>query len=191
MKRNKVTANALAVLQKVGQQLVDAKKKELENLPEGVADEMLGGQDLLSVVLKSNMKEEASQRMSEEEAIARMFIASAAFEPLLTPIWSAEINTFVIAGHDTTSSSTSWTLYALAKNPHVQRKLQEELLAFPHESPTLDDINNMTYLDWVVRESLRRHPAAHAMQRTPAQDEIIPLSEPIVDKNGRELNELL
>ncbi|KAG9049021.1 hypothetical protein FS837_011400 [Tulasnella sp. UAMH 9824] len=171
LKRNKVTANALAVLQKMGQELVDSKRKELEGLPDGGADELLG-KDLLSVLLRSNMKEATSQMMTDDEVIA-------------------QIATFVIAGHDTTSSSTSWTLYALAKNPEIQRKLREELLAFPHDSPTLDDLNNMTYLDWVIKESLRRHPGGHAMQRTPANDEVIPLSEPIIDKNGKEINEIL
>ncbi|KIO29615.1 hypothetical protein M407DRAFT_167529, partial [Tulasnella calospora MUT 4182] len=171
LKRNQVTANALAVLQKVGQELVDSKRKELESLPDGGADELLG-KDLLSILLRSNMKEATSQMMTDEEVIA-------------------QIITFVIAGHDTTSASTAWTLYALAKNPEIQRKLQEELLAFPHDSPTLDDLNNMTYLDWVIKESFRRHPGAHALQRTPASDEIIPLSEPIIDKNGKEINEIL
>ncbi|KAG8983134.1 hypothetical protein FRB90_006289 [Tulasnella sp. 427] len=99
LKRNQVTSNALAILRKVGQELIDAKRKDLASLPDGGADELLG-QDLLNVLLRSNMKETASQMMSDEEVIA-------------------QINTFVIAGHDTTSTSTSWTLYALAKNPQV------------------------------------------------------------------------
>lgn len=195
LKSNQVTANARAVLQKVGQEIVDAKKKELENLPQGGADELLGN-DLLSVMIQSNMKEAASQRMTDEEVVARM-----------SPFWLghllfldrmrtnvnvvAEIATFVIAGHDTIASSTSWTLYALAKNPEIQQKLQEEVLAFPHDSPTLDDLNSMKYLEWVINESLRRHPAANAMQRTPAKDEVIPLSEPIVDRSGKEIKEIM
>ncbi|KAG8952966.1 hypothetical protein FRC04_003418 [Tulasnella sp. 424] len=195
LKSNQVTANARAVLQKVGQEIVDAKKKELENLPEGVADELLG-KDLLSVMIQSNMKEAASQRMTNEEVVARMspfLLGHMLFlDRMRTNVnVAAEIATFAIAGRDTTASSTSWTLYALAKNPEIQRKLQEELLAFPHDSPTLDDLNSMKYLEWVINESLRRHPAAHAMQRTPVKDEVIPLSEPIVDRSGKEINEII
>ncbi|KAG8952969.1 hypothetical protein FRC04_003421 [Tulasnella sp. 424] len=187
LKRNRATANAMAILQKVGQELVDAKRKEQEILPEGGADDLLGN-DLLSVLIQSNMKEAASQRMTDEEVIAPgLFLNRMRTNANV----AAEIATFVIAGHDTTASSTSWTLYALAKNPEIQRKLQKELLAFPHDSPTLDDLNSMKYLEWVIKESLRRHPAAHAMQRTPAKDEVIPLSEPIVDRSGKEINEIL
>ncbi len=38
-----------------------------------------------------------------------------------------EVDTFLFAGHDTTASSLSWILYAMAKYPEHQRKVQEEL----------------------------------------------------------------
>ena len=33
----------------------------------------------------------------------------------------------MFAGHDTTGSSLTWILYALAKSPQHQRKVQQEL----------------------------------------------------------------
>lgn len=72
LKQIKVTANALAVLQKVGQELVDLKRKELESLPDGGADELLG-KDILHVLLRSNMREVTSQMMTDEEVIARAY----------------------------------------------------------------------------------------------------------------------
>jgi cytochrome P450 len=69
--------------------------------------------------------------------------------------------TFLIAGHETTSISTSWTLYLLAKYPHVQDLLREELVkAFPDKSkfnPTFDEINSLEFLNCVVKETLRLH----------------------------------
>jgi cytochrome P450 len=69
--------------------------------------------------------------------------------------------TFLIAGHETTSASTCWALYLLAKYPHEQDLLREELVkAFPDKSkfnPTFDEINSLEYLNCVVKEILRTH----------------------------------
>ena len=35
--------------------------------------------------------------------------------------------TFILAGHETTSNSICWALYLLAKHPHEQDLLREEL----------------------------------------------------------------
>jgi cytochrome P450 len=70
--------------------------------------------------------------------------------------------TFILAGHETTSTSTSWALYSLAQNPHEQDLLREELVkAFPDKSkfnPTYDEINSLEYLNCVVKETLRLYP---------------------------------
>src|SRR4051812_24297759 len=69
--------------------------------------------------------------------------------------------TFLIAGHETTSSSTCWALYLLAQYPHEQDLLREELVkAFPDKSkfnPTFDEINSLEYLNCIVKETLRTH----------------------------------
>ena len=67
--------------------------------------------------------------------------------------------TFLVAGHETTSISISWSLYLLAKHPHEQDKLREELVkAFPDKSkfnPTFDEINSLEYLNCIAKETLR------------------------------------
>ena len=67
--------------------------------------------------------------------------------------------TFLIAGHETTSTSTCWALYLLAQHQDVQDLLREELVkAFPDKSnfnPTYDEINSLDYLNCIVKEVLR------------------------------------
>ena len=67
--------------------------------------------------------------------------------------------TFLVAGLETTSTSTGWALYLLAQHPHEQDLLREELVkAFPDKSnfnPTFDEINSLEYLNCVVKETLR------------------------------------
>ena len=38
----------------------------------------------------------------------------------------AQVFMFLFGGHDTTSVSMAWTLYALAKYPEMQKKIREE-----------------------------------------------------------------
>lgn len=46
-----------------------------------------------------------------------------------------QISTFLAAGHETSSSSLTWTLYALARSPSIQAKLREELRSVPVPTP--------------------------------------------------------
>lgn len=73
---------------------------------------------------------------------------------------------FLNGSFDTTLNSTSWTLYWLAKHPEHQKKLQAELdKAFPGlkkdgKFPSRDELVKVDFLDAVIRESMRRMPAA-------------------------------
>ena len=90
----------------------------------------------------------------------------------------------MVAGHETTSTATTWALFALTQSPEVQVKLRNELLAVGTDNPTMDELNALPYLDAVVRETLRIHPPVPATMRVATQDDILPLSEPVKDRNG-------
>ncbi|KAH8368155.1 hypothetical protein KR084_007751 [Drosophila pseudotakahashii] len=67
-----------------------------------------------------------------------------------------EVNTFVFAGVDTTTASMSFVLYALAKHPETQSCLRKELQELPMEvSSDLDTLNELPYLDALIKEVLR------------------------------------
>ena len=64
----------------------------------------------------------------------------------------------LMAGIDTTSHSTSFLFYLLAKNPEKQQKLREEILQVvgPRGSPvTASAVNELHYLKACVKETLR------------------------------------
>ena len=46
---------------------------------------------------------------------------------------------FMLAGHETTANTLSYTSYLLALNPHVQEKLQAEIDSFFEENPVIDN----------------------------------------------------
>ncbi|CAG9854205.1 unnamed protein product [Phyllotreta striolata] len=72
-----------------------------------------------------------------------------------------EVDTFMFAGHDTVASTISFTLHALANNPSVQQKtLEEQIEMFgdiKSAKPTYADLQNMNYLDMVIKESMRMY----------------------------------
>jgi cytochrome P450 len=55
------------------------------------------------------------------------------------------------------STATTWALFALTQNMAAQNRLREELLAVSTDNPTMDQLNELPYLDCVVRETLRVH----------------------------------
>lgn len=97
---------------------------------------------------------------------------------------------FLIAGHETTSTSTTWALYAFCKHPEVQRKLREELLTVDSETPTMEDLNALPYLDGVIRETLRLYAPITQLSREAKKDDVIPLNEPVTDRYGKVHHEI-
>ena len=78
-----------------------------------------------------------------------------------------------------------WGLFALAQAPAVQDKLRAEVLALDTDTPTMDELSSLPYLDMVVREVLRLHAPVPSTHRVATKDDVIPLAEPVVDKHGK------
>ncbi len=91
-----------------------------------------------------------------------------------------ESGAFFFAGHETTSNTLSWTWYLLAKYPGVEAKLHEELdRVLAGRTPTLADLENLTYTRMIIEESMRLYPAAWATSRQAIEaDQIGPYAIP-------------
>jgi cytochrome P450 family 4 len=79
-----------------------------------------------------------------------------------------EVDTFMFAGHDTTTVAISFILLSLAKNPEVQLKVFEEvdlLIGDSEEHLTIKTLNDLHYLEKVIKESLRLYPSAPYIAR--------------------------
>jgi cytochrome P450/NADPH-cytochrome P450 reductase len=88
-----------------------------------------------------------------------------------------QINTFLIAGHETTSGLLSCTLYALLKHPEVLRKAYEEVdrVLGPDidAKPIYQQVTQLTYITQILKEALRLWPPAPAYGIAPLKDETI------------------
>ncbi|KAF8595822.1 cytochrome P450 [Ceratobasidium sp. AG-I] len=129
------------------------------------------GRDLLTLLIKSNMVVESAgnnkdQTVSDEEVLG-------------------QISTFLAAGHETTSVSTTWALYALSKHPLAQSKLRQELLnAGLGDEPTMGELDKLPYLGAVLKETLRVFAPVPNVGREAAFDTVIPVGEPYKDRKG-------
>ncbi|MBO3458679.1 MAG: cytochrome P450 [Aetokthonos hydrillicola CCALA 1050] len=82
-----------------------------------------------------------------------------------------EAATLILAGHETTANALSWTWMLLAQHPHVQKKLSAELQTVLNgRTPTLADLPQLTYTNWVIKESMRLYPPATDVSREATQD---------------------
>lgn len=88
-----------------------------------------------------------------------------------------QINTFLIAGHETTSGLLSCAIYAMLKHPEVLKKAYEEvdrvLGGDVNAKPTFQQVSQLTYISQILKESLRMWPPAPAYGVTPLKDEVI------------------
>src|ERR1700759_3383791 len=88
-----------------------------------------------------------------------------------------QINTFLIAGHETTSGLLSCAIYALLKHPDVLKKAYEEVdrVLGPDlgAKPTYQQVTQLTYITQILKEALRLWPPAPAYGISPLKDETI------------------
>ncbi|XP_067209460.1 cytochrome P450 6B5 [Linepithema humile] len=74
-----------------------------------------------------------------------------------------------MAASETSSATATNTMYELALNQSIQDKLREEIKSVrasnKEKQITYDDINTMSYLDAVFKETLRKYPIADVIGR--------------------------
>ena len=121
------------LLQQEIRSLIYAEIKERREL---LASGDINSKDIFTLLLLA--KDENGEGMSDEEL-------------------HDELITLLFAGHETTASALAWVFYWVHYFPEVQEKLRFELNNYQQES---DNINDLTYLNAVISETLRIYPIA-------------------------------
>ncbi|GBP66256.1 Cytochrome P450 9e2 [Eumeta japonica] len=83
-------------------------------------------------------------------------------------IMAAQAFFFFIAGVEPSATAMFFALFELAKHPDILDKLHDEvddLFERCNDNPTYEDVTSMKYLDMVLDESMRIHPAVGSVQR--------------------------
>ena len=100
-----------------------------------------------------------------------------------------EIKTFILAGHETSASMLTWSVYELTQNPEVLEKvLAEGRKIFPDTTsapagdrdkfqtstlPTKETLKDMNYTVHVLKESLRLYTLVPMVTRECLEDDVI------------------
>jgi len=149
----------------VAMKLIEEKRQELKD---GTSRK-----DLLSLLVKASSALRPEWRLNDEEIIA-------------------QVRTIMFAGHETTAKQLTLALWELARKRHVQEKLRAEIRetlgkirARGDSDFTVDDFDSMPYLIAVGKEVLRVYPIVTQIPRVATEDNVLPLTKPIVGVSGK------
>jgi cytochrome P450 len=111
--------------------------------------------DMLGLLLAARDAENASDRLSDTEVANQVLL-------------------FLLAGRETTAVTLACTLVQLALAPQWQTTLREEITERLHgRAPSAEEVPQLDRTDRFLRESMRLFPAAHGMNRSTRDDEIL------------------
>ncbi|KXN85347.1 Cytochrome P450 3A24, partial [Leucoagaricus sp. SymC.cos] len=143
-------------------QMIQTAKRELreymlEMIRDRQASEVQDKHDLFSSLIHANREELEGISLTEEELMGNIFI-------------------FLVAGHETTAHTLSFSFALLALYPEIQEKMLKHIKeVIPDERrPTYDDMPKLTYVMAVYNETLRLFsPVSSVSKKAPEDTSII------------------
>jgi len=124
---------------------------------------------------KINLDDELWQGQSVAESIKSMSIDTIAGQAFL----------FYVAGYDSTASAAAFTIFELAKNPDVLKKLMDDIeqTLDKHDGKiTYESLQDMKYLDLCISETIRKYTVLPILNRECTADYPIPGSDKVIKK---------
>lgn len=108
------------------------------------------GEDFFSQLCRA-ADEESALKLTDEDIINHMIF-------------------LLFAAHDTTTSTLSSIIYALAKHPEWQQILRDEFQSLGKTSLDYDDLDKLEKTTWVFKEALRMYPPLPLIPRRTTED---------------------
>ncbi|MCE9650321.1 MAG: cytochrome P450 [Parvibaculum sp.] len=119
---------------------------------------------------------DAKNNDNESTLLKRMMNASAAdgTEMNIDQVRD-EVATFLLAGHETTATTLSWTWYLLTLYPDALTRIQAEVDEVAGgRALTADDVPRLAYTRAVIDETLRLYPVVANIMRKIEEDDVLP-----------------
>ena len=84
-----------------------------------------------------------------------------------------ELVLFMLAGHDTTSTTLTYALWSLGHHRDIQERVRAEVAALGERALTPEDVPGLELTVRVLHEALRLCPPAAGTMRTPTRDIVV------------------
>ncbi|KAJ0920780.1 putative 3,9-dihydroxypterocarpan 6A-monooxygenase [Helianthus annuus] len=132
--------------------------------------------DALMEKIITDLEEARKQATHEEKNLLNILLDISEDESREIKLTREDIKAYIKdifdAGTDTSAITTEWALAELINHPNIMKKAVEEIDQVVGKSRLVQesDIPNLPYLQAIVMESLRLHPAAPLIQRLSTQD---------------------
>uniref|UniRef100_A0A1I7Y626 Cytochrome P450 n=1 Tax=Steinernema glaseri TaxID=37863 RepID=A0A1I7Y626_9BILA len=153
----KIVGSPLTIL---GERLVKAIEKRRARGPPAAGD---NNRDFIDLFLDSEAAHDEEKSHISKQNRDEMTKAHVKVDKKLTDQEIVSMcSVLMLAGVDTTATAMSILCYHLATHEDVQQKLVQEIDDFvgQEDDINMDNVNNMKYLDWCIKESLRIRPLA-------------------------------
>ncbi|PWZ55573.1 Carotene epsilon-monooxygenase, chloroplastic [Zea mays] len=86
-----------------------------------------------------------------------------------------DLLSMLVAGHETTGSVLTWTIYLLSKDPTALRRAQDEVdRVLQGRLPKYEDVKELKYLMRCINESMRLYPHPPVLLRRAIVDDVLP-----------------
>ena len=73
----------------------------------------------------------------------------------------------LLAGHDTTALTLTYTWYLLSEHPEAERRVHEELDdVVGDDRPAMEHVRGLDYTERVIQEAMRLYPPVYSLFRT-------------------------
>jgi len=141
-----------AILESVGTKLITERR---ETVKQRVAEGDFNDYCLLDVLVKAT--DEDGNLLPDDD------------------LWG-DINDVMAAGHRTTASNFTVNLFHVARNPEIQRRIEEEVALLGGRAPTFEDVQEgrLDYTRMVVKESLRKYAPINLFPRLASDEDTLP-----------------
>lgn len=98
-------------------------------------------------------------------------------QPLTEEEIREEVDTFMFAGHDTTTNGSASTIYQLSRHPDIHARVYEEIRSIFGDDPTAkltySKLQELKYTEMVIKETMRLMPPVPIIGRSLVEPTLI------------------